>query len=152
MQKRFCCSGKRNFIGKVEQWQCTNTESEESSWSWPAAIGTSGNWVWSQNLHSHYWTKWLWYIEVFFHSQIHCELVAIPWIFKSCFYWNAIIWKFQCSKQHEHVDIAKLITYLKTLTHCPPMAYALNILHEESYLKLPCWVCFTTLSETISWN
>ena len=68
---------------------------------------------------------------------------------KMC-YWNAIIWKFQCSKQHEHVDIAKLITYLKMLTYCPPLVYALNILHEESYLKLPCWVCFTSFSGTIS--
>ena len=67
-------------------------------------------------------------------------------------YWYAIICKFQCSKQHEHVDITKLITYLKTLTHCPPLVYALNILHEESYLKLPCWVCSTSLSGTIYRN
>ena len=67
-------------------------------------------------------------------------------------YWNAIICKFQCSKQHEHVDITKLITYLKMLTHCPPLAYALNILHEESYLKLPCWVCSTSFSGTIFQN
>ena len=46
----------------------------------------------------------------------------------------------QCSKERNNVDIPRLLTFLSRLTTCPPMVYALKLLYENSYLKLPCWV------------
>ena len=46
----------------------------------------------------------------------------------------------QCSKERNNVDIPRLLVFLSRLTTCPPMVYALKLLYENSYLKLPCWV------------
>ena len=46
----------------------------------------------------------------------------------------------QCSKERNNVDISRLLVFLSRLTTCPPMVYALKLLYENSYLKLPCWV------------